>query len=247
MAKIYLINVGANTGHSRKARSPIFSDDTWIYVSFPRTKKSEKGQPYSPETLPFVRVRPGIKTHLDPDWKGLTYGDCCKNRRARALLRVQPGDILLFWALLWKPTRDGACIFKSQDKRWYLIGALRVKHVLKSGDKATGRARRNAHVWGGQVEPRDGVRVFVGSRHHSRRFSKAVDWEVGRDRGLMHQVVRTKRGKQVQWDRVPRWYSVTRSCRAILDLDCRCDRKVARLLARRIGKRNAAFDLIERV
>src|SRR5438093_5093935 len=100
MAKIYLINVGANTGHSRKARSPVFPDGTWMYVPFP--KNGGKGQPFPHSARPFVRVLPGTKWHLDPDWKGLTYGDCCKNPRARALLSVDRGDILLFWALLWK-------------------------------------------------------------------------------------------------------------------------------------------------
>ena len=247
MAKIYLINVGANIGHKRRARSPIFSDGTWIYVSFPRENKNESGQSYSPETLPFVRVSSGIKTHLDPDWKRLTYGDCCDNPRAGALKCVSPGDILLFWALLWRPTTDDASIFKSHDKRWYLIGALRVKRILANGEKATGRARRNAHVKDGQVETRKGVRVFVGIRRYSCRFTKAVDLEVGDNKGLMRQIVKTKDGGQIQWERAPRWNSVTRSCRAILDLDKRDDRRKAKDLEKRIRKMNKEFDLLKRI
>lgn len=242
MAKIYLINVGANTGDRRKARSPIFSDGTWIYVPFPPKKE---GQEFPKQARPFVRNN--VKCHLDPDWNGLTYGDCCRNRRARALLKTREGDILLFWALLWKTQRN-ECIFKSHDKGWYLIGALRVECIFKDGDKVTcRRARRNAHVRGGHVERRrgDGVRVFAGSRQYSCRFVVAVDWEVRRNGGLMQQVVRTKDGQEVQWNRSPRWNSVTRSCRAILDLDKPDDRKAAKILARHIRRLNKGFDLLK--
>lgn len=254
MPKIYLINVGANTGHRSKARSPIFPKDTWIYVPFPRKHSNEEGQPFPKETLSFVRVGRGIKCHLDPDWEGLTYGDCCKNWRAAALLKVQKGDILLFWALLWR-TKHGVCIFKSHEEGWYLIGAMRVQKVLKNGEKLNTlprviryRAGRNAHVYKGRVKRRDRERIFVGSRNrrYSRRFSKAVDWDIGTDGGLMHRVVRTKNGRRIRWKGSPLWHNVTRSCRAILDLDCRTDRRVARFLASRIKRKNKGFDLIGR-
>src|SRR5207249_10609195 len=193
MAKIYLINVGANTGHSGKARSPVFPDGTWIYVPFPQN--GGRGQPFPRRACPVLPVPPGTKSPLDPDWKALTYGDCCKKPRARALSSVQRGAILLFWALLWK-TRRGVCIFESHDKGWFLIGALRVQYILRNGDKVgtlpqaeRERARRNAHVRGGQVEGRHDV-VFLGNRQHSYRFRNAVDWQVGRDGGLMQTVVK---------------------------------------------------------
>jgi len=253
MAKIYLINVGANTSHGSKARSPIFSDDTWIYVPFPREHSKKKGEPYPEKALPFVRVGDGIKCHLDPDWCGLTYGDACENRRAAALLEVLKDDILLFWGLLWGTDHDGS-IFKSHDKRWYLIGALRVEHIFKNGERTDidtlpvdirQRASRNAHVHEGQVKQREGERVFVGSLSHSRRFEKAIDWEVYRDGGLMQRVVKTKDGEKIQWKESPLWNSVTRPCRAILDLDDQRDRTVAIDLATCIGIKNDGFDLIE--
>ncbi len=243
MAKIYLINVGANTQHARRARSPIFSDDSWIYVSFPRKKKSERGQRYPREALSFVKVRPGIKTHLDPDWKGLTYGDCCENPRAQALKKVETDDMLLFWALLWRVKPDAAEVFKSDDKGWYLIGALRVKRILETGNRVGGRARNNAHVRNGRVEQRNGVRVFVGHKHHSCRFKKAVDLEVGKNNGLMQQIVKTTDGRKIQWNRKPHWNSVTRSCRAILDTSKPEDKKLIQELERRITKRNGKIAL----
>jgi hypothetical protein len=65
--------------------------------------------PAGPERtiLPCIRVRDDIKCHLDPDWDRLTYGDRCANPRAKSLLKAQKGDILLFWALLWKTDYGG--------------------------------------------------------------------------------------------------------------------------------------------
>lgn len=255
MAKIYLINVGANTSHRGTARSPIFRDETWIYVPFPQDKSNKEGQPFPEETLRFVRDGRSTKCHPDPDWEWLTYGDNCKGLRGRDLLKAQKGDILLFWALLWR-TDYGACIFKSHDsdRGWYLIGALRVESVLESGQKMEvlppdicQRAGRNAHVYEGQVKPTEGERVFVGScnRHYSGPFAKAVDLEVYRDGGLMHRVVRTKDGRQIRWEESPRWNSVTRPCRAILDLDVPRDRRDATFLAGCIRMKNEGFDLID--
>jgi hypothetical protein len=253
MARIYLINVGANRSHENRARGPIFPDGTWIFVPFPREKATQKGQRFPEMTLPYVDVPDGSKCHLDPDWDGLTYGDCCDNPRAKSLLKVKKGDILLFWALLWKTDR-GSAIFDRHDRGWYLIGALRVEHILKDGERIDSlpldiqqRVGFNAHIDEGKVKERVGERVFVGSSdlRHTRRFATAVDWEVYHDGGLMHRVVRTADGKQVRWNESPRWNSVTRSCRAILDLDDERDRGVASFLESRIGEKNEGFDLID--
>ena len=160
----------------------------------------------------------------------------------------------MFWALLWK-TDHGSVIFDSGDRGWYLIGAQRVEHILESGERidtlprdTRQRVGFNAHVVDGKVKERDGERVFVGSSdlRHSRRFATAVDLEVYHDGGLMHRVVRTADGKHVRWKESPRWNSVTRSCRAILDLENRHDRVLASYLAGRISDKNEGFDLIHR-
>jgi len=91
MSKIYLINVGANVGHQSEARSPIFDNGSFEFVSFPDPVRST---PYPAAVRPYLRR--GVKTtHPDPDWANLTYGDFCFNQRARALLKVECGDILL--------------------------------------------------------------------------------------------------------------------------------------------------------
>src|SRR2546427_12145834 len=98
MSKIYLVNVGANVSHQHEARSPIFADETFEFVSFPDDKNQK---PYPAAVRNFVR--PTIATtHLDPDWTNLSYGDYCHNPLAKALLVVSPDDILLFWGLRWR-------------------------------------------------------------------------------------------------------------------------------------------------
>jgi hypothetical protein len=133
MAKIYLINVGANTSHSGKARSPIFLDNlNWIYLAFPRNYKNEDGQAYPSAAQSYLRVTNGIKCHLDPDWERLTYGDSCHEPRSKSLLKVKENDILLFWGLLWGVQSAGD-VFESKDKRWYLLGAMRVENFFEAG------------------------------------------------------------------------------------------------------------------
>jgi hypothetical protein len=60
----------------------------------------------------------------------------------------------------------------------------------------------------------------------------------------MHRVVRTADGKHVRWKESPRWNSVTRSCRAILDSGDIHDRVRASYLADHIAEKNEGFDLI---
>jgi hypothetical protein len=250
MAKIYLINVGANTSDSNRARSPIFQDGKWIYVPFIH-KSGKPGENFPPATKQYTSKCEGIKCHLDPDWEHLTYGDCLDEPRSKALTKVQKNEILLFWALLWR-TNQSDSVFESKEKGWYLIGAVRVEYALKSSEQIQAlapsirdRALLNAHVEDGRIKKGDVV--FVGSPNlrHSRRFERAVDWEVYRDGGLMQRVVSTAKGEEIQWHKQPKWNSVTRACRAILDLDKKNDRHLAELLARRIEKHNPEFALID--
>ena len=87
--KIFLVNVGANVKHQARARSPIFDNDRFIFVSFPLTEGEEPGlKPYPPAARPFTRNVGIYETHADPDWDNLTYGDYTANGRAAALKRA---------------------------------------------------------------------------------------------------------------------------------------------------------------
>lgn len=247
MAKIYLINVGANAAHSGEARSPVFDDGRFEYVSFPDT---ERAVAYPDNVRLFIK--PTLTTtHLDPDWRNLTYGDWCKTPRARALSSAEVHDILLFWGLLWHVADRRASIWESAQRGWYLFGALRVKRVLKTNESlcnlpASDRKRleSNVHVHNGKVEPRERVRVFLGARRYSAKFDQAVDLGVYQEESLLQKILRSSDGRIVRWYERPRWNSVTRTCRAIIDLDNSEHRLRAEILRDAIQAENPSFDLL---
>lgn len=245
MSKIFLVNVGANCGHRALARSPIFPDGSFEFVTFP---DGNGDTAYPKELRRYVR---GVATtHLDPDWKRRTYGDCCLNPRARALQNAVKGDILLFWALLWKVNDRDSDIWISDDRCWCLIGALRIQYILEAGQGIKClppadaiRAAQNHHVLGKFVDSGEGTRVFLGHPRYSARFKMAVDLGIYRSDSLLRKVVYSKDGRMLQWHESPRWNSATRSCRAILDLND--DRPRAEILRNAILRANSDFDLLE--
>jgi hypothetical protein len=99
MSTIYLINVGANWGHKSIARSPIFRNGTFVYVSFPHPGR-RGARSYPKEERAFVRGIDVRDTDCDPDWDNLTYGTNI------GVKHVIEDDILLFWALLWDNAGD---------------------------------------------------------------------------------------------------------------------------------------------
>jgi hypothetical protein len=128
MSNVFLVNVGANTEHRGKARSPVFTNDKFIYVSFPTKTRGSK--PYPPEARPFTRRTNIRHTHLDPDWENLTYGDYCRGIRGHELRDAKRNDILLFWGLLWRNSGTSWSDFTG-EKGWYLFGALRIDEILE--------------------------------------------------------------------------------------------------------------------
>jgi hypothetical protein len=245
MSRVYLINVGANTSHSSIARSPIFNDAHFIFVPFPTKDKGLR--PYSTEAMPFVRVTDIHYTHADPDWENLTYGDYCKNPRALALRNVAENDTLLFWALLWRNSGKTWDAFTG-ERCWCLIGALRVREILKDGqrpedakDSRVERARQNAHFYRSKLDTGD--RVFIGCTRYSQFFSRAVDLEVTIDSGLLYKVVRTAKGDPLRLNGTPRWNSSLRACRVIWDLNDPESRARAEITANAIH-RQTGYDLL---
>jgi hypothetical protein len=248
MPTVYLVNVGANVAHKSEARSPLFDDGTFRFVTFP---DKDCRMEYPAEARRFVRDPVRMRTHLDPDWSNLTYGDCCGNPRAGALLRVKQDDILLFWGLFWRVGAPAASVWDSTEKTWCLLGALRVEGVLEAGESVAHlppverrRALENAHMRGNRVERRESVRVFLGNLKYSARFRRAVDLGVYRDDSLLKRIVRARDGRPIRWHEPPRWNSVTRSCRPILDLSLKADLSTAAFLRDGIGSLNPGFDLL---
>lgn len=249
MPRIYFVNVGANTTHAMRARSPIFPDNSFFFVTFPTDDGS--GQSYPLNMRRYIRDVDS-RTHLDP--AGYAYGDCCQNPRARALLNVQQNDILLFWALLWKIPNREADVFQSraEDRLWCLIGALRVEHILRNGEsiislnsELRSRAEVNAHVLNGCVQNIRDVRVFLGDpRFSSMLFDHAIDLGIYADNGLANRTIRDRSGRQIHWHERPRWNSVMRSCRVFWDLTKEEEFTRACFVRDAILANNPSFDLL---
>jgi hypothetical protein len=252
MSRIYLVNVGANTSHAVRARSPIFKDGSFKYVSFPyRSADVSEAPAYPKDVASFVRMEKlaGWETHADPDWPRLTYGDYCRNPRAAALAKVQPGDTLLFWGLLWENRGSDWSGFTGAQG-WYLLGAMRVKYAV--GNRADlmrlprsdqSRARANAHFAGGS-DLDAGHRVFLGDEPHSIRFAHAVDLEALRPDGLLFKAFTMANRSPLASSGKPHWSSCLRACRVMWDLDHGQDRARAKLVQRAIARRNS-YDLLE--
>jgi hypothetical protein len=246
MSKVYLVNVGANSAHSSTARSPLFEDGSFVFVSFPHP--DQRGvRPYPVEARPFVRRIDVHHTHADPDWAHLTYGDCCQSPRARAMKRVVENDVLLFWGLFWVNNGDGWDAFTG-ERRWCLIGALRVREILEAGQRPGDasasrieRARRNVHFYRGELDPEN--RVFIGCTRYSRLFPVAIDLEVGKRSGLLCRTIRTASGHVLAPGSKPNWNSSLRSCRAIWDLDDSNSRRLCQIARDWIYERTR-YDLL---
>ena len=250
MSKVYLVNVAANRGHASIARCPIFENDTFIFVPFPRPGTHGR-RACAKRAQPFLRGVDPRDVHDDPDWEALTYGDNCANPRALALKRVQPNDILLFWALLWRNRGSDWSGF-SGEHGWYLIGALRVREILDGGQRAAdaamanrARAARSVHFASGEPLAADN-RVFIGSRRYSKLFPKAVDFQVTQGSGLIYRTLRTAGGHRLNRLGKRSWFTATRACRAIWDLDEPEERKRAQIAATAI-RDYTGYDLLDQM
>ena len=119
-------------------------------MSFCTARNDDNPKPYSEKMLPFTSPhKDNLKTHNDPDWCNMTYGDVCSGKgciRGYELRYVIPGDIFLFWGLLWHNEntdwrefigKKGACWEDfsrplDSSKGWYLIGAIRIEKIIVS-------------------------------------------------------------------------------------------------------------------
>jgi hypothetical protein len=244
---VYVVNVGANSGHASVARSPVFDDGGFVFVSFP-TKRAERTQAYAGSARSYVRNVERHRTHADPDWVRLTYGDYCDNPRAGALKRASQGDILLFWGLLWTNIGSDWAGFTG-ERDWYLFGALRIAEVLRGGEPVTRlsesarvRAALNAHLEGDE-QLREGHQVFVGDLEHSMLFRRAVALDVSNPNGLLYRAFTAASGESLSLHGRPAWQSSLRACRPMWDLGQAKERSRAEIVADAISASND-FDLL---
>ena len=244
MPRIFLINVGANSAHRSRARSPLFADGSFVFVPFPHDGDDDGAWPFPANAWPFTYNLRWHQTHVDPDWPELTYGDYVVNPRAAALKTVEPNDILLFWSLLWDNTGD--CWFDFTERQsWHLIGVLRIDEILLPGQRPNDakranrqRAALNAHFGGTSKPLANGNVVFIGNTYHSSLFDFAVPLVTKLNRSsLLYRSVRTASGHALPLTG-KHWSSYTRSCRPICDLSEVDGRRRAGILSDAIGSRN---------
>jgi hypothetical protein len=249
MARIFLINVGANLSHRSTARCPLFHDGTFVFVPFPHLDGTEERRPYPANAWPFTNNLKWHQTHADPDWHRLTYGDRFGNPKAAALKTVERNDILLFWSLLWENKGDSWFDF-TEHQSWHLIGALRIEEALWPGQRPTDakpnnrqRVSYNVHFNSENTRLESGNVVFIGDRNHSRLFDFAVPLVTQLDNAsLLYRTFRTATGLPLPLNG-KHWSGYTRSCRAICDTTDKDGRRRAILLRNAIAKRND-FDLL---
>lgn len=248
MSRIFLINVGANSYHRSRARSPVFEDGSFIYVPFPATKQTTKKRTYPNICVPFTRNLESDLAHVDPDWENLTYGDDCKNARAVSLKKVVEDDILLFWGMLWKNIGDNWSGFTGEHD-WYLLGALRVVEIVSGGKyiqdisaKNRNRAEHNIHFIKEPLSSDE--RIFIGDKAFSAKFAKAVNLEVKDPHGLLYHTFTSASGKPLSYNSKPNWKSSLRSCRIVFDLGVKEQYQRAKNLRKAILATNG-FDLLQ--
>jgi hypothetical protein len=180
------INVGANT-NLPGVRGPIFPDGRFEYVPIPERRPTTETIP----TYGDLDARLAIDLperlfdrpiHLDPSFAGYpfcttyTYGDE-HGVKAGPLSRLEPGDLLLFYATLDRHGEPAdAAGWIAPDWGAYLVGEFRVERAV-TGDEyerlpAAERERfaTNAHV---RREPFD-AKVLVAGDEGSTLYDRAV-------------------------------------------------------------------------
>jgi hypothetical protein len=270
MCSIYVINVGANTSHYSQARSPIFDDESFVYVSFCADPKKETHySKYPPEMIPFTNPsKRNLVTHNDPNWTDMTYGDVCERGRGASLKNVIPGDILLFWGLLWYNKRSDwkSFIGRKRDcwkdftngKGWYILGALRVEKIIETEKeledlslKNRCRAENNIHFHNGNIQAKN--RIFLGNKDkkYSGLFDKAVKLWIPKTESrsewktcLLYKTFKAADGRCLSLNDNPRWNRSLRACRKMWDISIYKELKLAEHVRDEIQRFNPNFDLL---
>jgi hypothetical protein len=186
--KALLLRVGIDRG-TGGVLSPIFADGTFEYVPIPEEGATRYAQTFG--TMPaghgqtlaaFVPGRiAGKHPHLDPDFGAFVYGDAALNKR-RQLLRLETGDLLVFYAGFEPWPKDDI-------PRLFVTGFLEVRRVHSlSADRIAGdphlrrRFGKTAHFL--RDPPDSELALVEGDEHRSHSLRHALPLGDGEDRML---------------------------------------------------------------
>ena len=180
------INVGANT-NLPGIRGPVFPDGRFEYLPIPEREPTNEPVPTYADldthlTLDVPERFFDLSVHLDPSFAGYpfcstyTYGDE-HAVKAGPLSRLEPGDLLLFYATLdYHGDPSAAVEWVVPDWGAYLIGEFRVQQVVTGEEYETlppderDRFATNAHV---SRDPFD-AKVLVAGDERSRLYDRAI-------------------------------------------------------------------------
>jgi Nucleotide modification associated domain 3 len=179
MNKILLLRVGIDKGCGGTL-GPIFPDGMFEYVSIPESPERVTTRSLYYRDLPArgggslaQYVPPRLRNaaaHNDPEFETFTYGDPTRNKRGQ-LLRLEHGDLLVFYAGLWP---DG---FQAAN-RLYVIGYFTVESVVSIEANAPWPPTNIPHLQGNAHFRRDrldpGLVVVRGNAHASKLLERAI-------------------------------------------------------------------------
>ena len=216
MPRAVAINVAANTNLPGR-RGPVYGDGSFVYVPIPEREPTVEPVPTYAD-LGLAEYVPAdardSPVHRDPEFAGVhggeryTYGDPY-GVKAGPLSRLDPGDLLLFYATLsvraddpaaWLPPEWGA----------FLIGAFEVREAVTGEayrDRPAAERERfdsNAHL---RREAFDAA-VLVRGTDDSRLFDRAVPLSTpakGADANRLVTDLSNDSGKGPWWRRVFRY------------------------------------------
>jgi hypothetical protein len=181
--KALLLRLGIDKGCGG-ALAPLFADGSFEYISIPERRDSREtrtfgntvgvhARPLSTYNLP--KKLEHVKMHVDPEFETYTYGDPSIKRTY--LLKLDPGDLLVFYAGLQPWDYDG-------ERALYIIGYFTVETTIDmrrlSDDEREDIRRRypnNAHV---KRQHDDNAVIVIGDPTKSRLLHRAIRISVKR-------------------------------------------------------------------
>ena len=178
--KVVLLRVGIDTG-AGGIHGPLFADGTFEYIPIPDSSGRDErtyGNTIGRMGRPLIDYFPGARRprmseqpmHVDPEFDTFTYGD--PGPAKRGLARLEPGDLLVFYAGLegWDHPSPPAL---------YIIGYFEIAYAGRAGQFSE---RQRSDLFAGNAHVRIPMTfaeqptdlVLVKGRNGSRLLSNAV-------------------------------------------------------------------------
>ncbi|MCK4736118.1 MAG: hypothetical protein KAT65_26925 [Methanophagales archaeon] len=197
--KLYIANVGVNTTHASPkkggCKSPIFPNGTFEFIPIPEDKRDCR---YTSNTYSTIKCynNPELTltlshyideekyhnyaVHNDPEFKTYTYGDIM-TPRASNLSEIEPNDVLLFLARLYK-FKEG--VF-TDNGDLYFIGCFTIEENkifdnwrIDIHSKELVKWRENAHFIKFEKGKMETFRILKGVSNRSCRFKSALRTDI---------------------------------------------------------------------